>query len=46
MPEYRCSRCESFLTVTNDPIHTGGLIVEPCENCINCEGCMFSPEED
>lgn len=33
MSEYRCSICESFLTVNPDPIHTGGMIVEPCQTC-------------
>ena len=42
MSEYRCSVCEGYLTVTPDPIHSGGMVVEPCEHCISkCEECMW-----
>lgn len=33
MTEYRCADCEGLLEVEPDPMHTGGMIVKPCEAC-------------
>jgi hypothetical protein len=46
MTEYRCADCEGLLEVEPDPMHTGGMVVKPCEACREDLDYLWPAEDD